>query len=314
MRNTDRPTSSGTFPLSGRVAVVTGAANGIGRALTIGLWRRGSHLALVDIDQDALSRVQSELQQAGRGRRLSVHVTDVGDRTQMRRLADDVVAAHGGVHLLINNAGVAHEGPFQRTGLDEWERVLGVNLWGVIHGCHFFLPHLARADRGWIVNLSSLLGVVAMPGQTPYSASKFAVRGFSEALRAELEPTSIGLTVVYPGAVATGIMRRARGDDPDLLRRIDDWYERNAMKPDRVADEILDAVERGSARVIIGPDARFADYITRLMPVAGAALFIRAAIRMLGVGYMRARRMLLWRESMRPDASDASADEESAVR
>ena len=230
----------------------------------------------------------------------------------MRQLADDVVAVHGAVHVLINNAGIAHEGPFYRTSLDDWDRVLGVNLWGVIHGCHFFLPHLAKADRGWIVNLSSLIGLIALPGQAPYAAAKFGVRGFSEALREELQETSIGLTCVHPGAVATGIMRRARGDDPDLLRVIDAWYERNAMKPDGVAERIIRAVEREAPRLVIGPDARFADLIARLMPVAGARLFIDAAIRLLGLGDIRVQRLAQWRKTM--VAGDASVDEQSGLR
>src|SRR4029078_4075920 len=135
-------------------------------------------------------------------------------------------------------AGVAYEGFFSETSLDDWERIVAVNLMGVVHGCHFFLPHLAQVERAHIVNLSSILGVIAMPGQSVYSATKFAVRGFSESLQEELRDPSVGLTVVHPGAVDTGIMRRARGADPDLLRRIDAWYQRSAARPDKIAARI----------------------------------------------------------------------------
>lgn len=284
--------------LPGRVAVVTGAAHGIGRALAIGLRERGCHLALVDVDAEGLTHVASSLAASRHDQRVTLHVADVSDRVRMRELAQEVASAHGVVDVLINSAGIAHEAAFPQTSLEEWDRIIAVNLLGVIHGCHFFLPYLARADRGHIVNLSSLLGVVAMPGQCAYTATKFGVRGFSEALQEELRMTSVGLTLVHPGAVATGIMLRARGDDPDLLRRIDGWYERNALRPDRVAERIIRAIERGTPRLLIGADAVFGDVLKRLLPVAGNALFVNVAIRMLGVEYMRARRLAQWRRTM----------------
>lgn len=294
----------GLTPLHGRVAVVTGAAQGLGCAIAHELARRGCRVALVDIDADALEHVRAALH-GGHSRpdapspasgapAVSVHVADVVDAVRMHQVARDVLAAHGEVHLLVNNAGVAYEAPFQLTPLDAWEQVLRVNLHGVIQGCHAFLPLLARADRGWIVNVSSLLGLAALPGQSAYAASKFAVRGFSEALREELRGTSVGLTLVHPGAIATGIMRRAAGSDADVLARVDAWYQRHAMPAEQAAARIADAVERGTPRLLIGHDARFADALARLMPVAGARLFAEATIRVLGLGDMRARRAAQW--------------------
>jgi len=202
------------------------------------------------------------------------------------------------VHLLINNAGIGHEAAFPQTSLDDWDRVVSVNMWGVIHGCHFFMPHLAKVERAHIVNMSSLFGIVGMAGQSAYSATKFAVRGFSEALAEELRATTVGLTVVYPGAVATNIMKTAKGDDPELLQRVDRWYGRNAMLPARAGAKIIRAVERGTPRLLIGPDAVFGDFLRRLMPVAGNKLFVDAAIRVLGVEDMRAKRITRWRETM----------------
>ena len=289
---------NGLRDLRGKVAVVTGAASGIGRALATGLWQKGCHLALVDLDQDGLARLQQSLSGSGRDQIATAHVADVGDKVRMAELANEVVAAHGAVHLLINNAGISHEAAFPQTSLDDWERIVSVNLWGVIYGCHFFMPHLARADRGHIVNISSLLGIVAMPGQSAYCTTKFAVRGLSESLWEELRATSVGLTVVHPGAVATNIMKRARGDDPELLQRISRWYERHAISPERAAAQIIRAVENGSRRLLIAPEAAFADVLKRLMPVTGNTLFSAAVIRTIGVEDMRAKRLAQWRETM----------------
>lgn len=293
--------------------MVTGAAHGLGRAIAHELARRGCRVALVDIDADALEQVRAALHATGAGTgessalraapAVSTHPADVGDAARMHEVAGEVLAAHGAVHLVVNNAGVAHEAPFQLTTPEAWERVLRVNLHGVIHGCHAFLPLLARADRGWIVNVSSLIGLAALPGQSAYAASKFAVRGFSDALREELRGTSVGLTLVHPGAVATGIMRRAAGSDPDVLERVDAWYQRHAMPVERAGASIVEAVERGTPRLLIGHDARFADLVSRLMPVAGARLFTEATVRILRLGDMRARRAAQWQRMVDGEGS-----------
>ena len=288
------PPRKGLRNLNGRVAVVTGAANGIGRALALGLWNKGCHLALVDLDQDALASLRLVLTRSGRGQIATTHIANVGDRVRMEELAREVVAVHGAVHLLINNAGVAHEAAFPQTSLDDWERIVGVNLWGVIYGCHFFMPHLAKVDRGHIVNLSSLLGIVAMPGQSAYCATKFAVCGLSESLWEELRPTSVGLTVVHPAAVATDIMKRGSGDDPELLQRISRWYEHHAISPERAAAQIIRAIEKGTPRLLVTKEALLADFVKRLMPVTGNKLFSDLVIRVMGVEDMRAKRMAQW--------------------
>jgi NAD(P)-dependent dehydrogenase (short-subunit alcohol dehydrogenase family) len=291
----------GIRQLSRKVAVVTGAASGIGRALALGLSEKGCQLALVDLDQDGLARLQLDLTARGGDQTVTTHVADVAERERMRALPREILAAHGAVHLLINSAGIAHEAAFPQTSLDDWDRIMGANLWGVIHGCHFFMPHLAKVDRGHIVNLSSLLGIVAMPGQTGYATTKFAVRGFSESLAEELRATSVGLTLVYPGAVATNIMKRARGDDPELLQRLGRWYEHNAIPPERVATQIIRAVERGTPRLLISPEVFLGDLLRRLMPVAGNKLMVDAVIRVLGVEDMRAKRIKQWHETMVDD-------------
>ena len=278
--------------------MVTGAGSGIGRALALGLWDKGCHLALVDLDADALTSLHRSLSVSGRDQNATTHVADVGDKARMGELALEVMAAHGAVHVLVNNAGIGHEAAFPQTSLADWERIVGVNLWGVVYGCHFFLPHLAKVERGHIVNISSLFGIVAMPGQTAYCATKFAVRGLSESLGEELRATSVGLTVVHPGAVATNIMKRARGDDAELLQRVSRWYEGHAIAPDRAAARIIRAVEQGKPRLLITPEAAFGDFLKRLMPVTGNKLFGDAVIRAIGVEDMRAKRIAQWRDTM----------------
>lgn len=294
----------GIRQLSGNVAVVTGAASGIGRALALGLWEKGCHLALVDLDHDGLTCLHRELISFGRDQAVTTHIADVGDKARMRDLAQEVAAAHGAVHVLINNAGIGYEAAFPQTSLEDWDRIISVNLWGVIYGCHFFMPHLAKAKRGHIVNLSSLFGIVAMAGQSAYCASKFAVRGFSEALWEELRATSIGLTIVHPSAVATNIMKHARGDDPELLARVSRWYERHAISPERAGSQIIRAIEKGTPRLLIPAETVFADVVKRLMPVYGNKLIGDAVIRAIGVEDMRAKRIKQWRETMVDDRPD----------
>ena len=281
-----------------KVAVITGAASGIGRALAKGLRKKGCHLALVDIDEAGLLALQAELARGDTARRTSLHAADVGDKARMKEVCAEVIEAHKGVNLLINNAGIAYEAAFPQTSLDAWERVLAVNLWGTIYGCHFFMPFLAKAEQAHIVNLSSLFGIVGMAGQTAYCTSKFAVRGFSECLWEELRGTSIGLTVVHPGSVATNIMKTSGGDDPLLLQRIDDWYGKNGMSPDAAAAKILAAVEKGKSRVLIPSGIKFADWVKRLMPVYGNKAIGDIVIRTLGLEDMREKRRLQWQKTM----------------
>jgi len=209
------------------------------------------------------------------------------------------------VHLLINNAGIAYEGAFPQTTLEAWERMVAVNLWGVIYGCHFFMPHLAKVERGHIVNMSSLLGIIGMAGQSAYSATKFAVRGLSESLWEELRATSIGLTVVHAGGVATNIMKTAQGDDPELLERLSSWYERNAMRPEKAAAKIIKAVQKGKPRLLITPEATLGDLLKRLLPVFGNKMMSDAVIRGLGEQGMREKRIKRWQETMVDGDSDA---------
>jgi NAD(P)-dependent dehydrogenase (short-subunit alcohol dehydrogenase family) len=252
--------------LADRVAVVTGAGSGIGRAVAGELVARGCHVALVDLDAAALDATAAAL--ARSGRRVSTHVVDVAARDAMRALPDAVLAEHGRVHVLVNNAGVAIDGRFEDLALEDVQWLVDINLWGVIHGCKFFLPHLRREPEAHIVNVSSLLGLIGVPENSAYCATKFAVRGFSESLAEELAGTGVRVTCVHPGGVRTNIVRRARVRDASRRRALVDDFDRVArMTPETAARRIVAAIERDASRVRLGPETVVADWMKRLAPV-----------------------------------------------
>ena len=196
--------------LRGRVAVVTGAGGGIGRGIALALARRGCHLALADIDAAGLAATAAEAEAEAAGVRPSRHVVDVADRAAVAALPALVREAHGRVDVLVNNAGVALGGSFEQVSETDFDWLMAINFEAVVRMTRAFLPLLHGSDDARIVNVSSVYGLVSPPGQSAYSASKFAVRGFSNALRHELEGTRVGVTVVHPGGVATAIARSAR--------------------------------------------------------------------------------------------------------
>jgi len=254
--------------VSESVAVVTGAGSGIGRALARRLAAMGSAVALADVDEAGLMETASLL--SGKRAAATTHVVDVADEAAMRKFADDVVARHGRVTLLINNAGVALFGNFEEIALEDFRWVMFVNFWGTVYGVKYFLPVLRRQTRGHIANLSSVFGMVAPPGQCAYATSKFAVRGFTEALRHELAGTSVGVSVVHPAGVKTAIARRGRlaAGVPES-RKTDGvaTLDRLAMSsPEEAAERILGGVERREPRILIGAAARWIDVIQRVRP------------------------------------------------
>lgn len=255
--------------LAGRVAVVTGAAGGIGRAIASAAARRGCQVALVDVDVAALADATEAVRALGVS--ASSHVADVSSRDAVRALPDAVLAAHGRVDLLVNNAGVALGGSFEQVSEADFDWLMEINLHGLVRTTRAFLPLLRRSDAARIVNLSSVFGLVAPAGQSAYAASKFAVRGFSNALRHELEGSTVGVTVVHPGGVATAIARSARvpADAPaDEIDRRRVATERMLRMPaERAGELIVRAVERDAPRVLVGTDAKVLALLERIAPV-----------------------------------------------
>jgi short-subunit dehydrogenase len=251
-----------------RVAVVTGAGSGIGRALSLELATRGTHVALVDVDEGRLSVVKAEVEALGSN--ASVHIVDVSRREQMEALPEQVIAQHGAVHLLVNNAGVSVNLSFVEQTIDDLDWITGINYWGVIYGCKFFLPYLLEADEAHIVNMSSLAGLTGMKGQSSYSPTKFAVRGLSECLYVELARTNVGITCVHPGSVATNILQAARMDESNRQKMLKFFHL--AMPAEKAARLILRAIEKKRFKLVFCVESRLLNFLTRLTPTGTLAL------------------------------------------
>lgn len=254
--------------LSTGVAVVTGAGSGIGRALAQQLAAAGSTLALADIDEEGLLETAQSL--GKKSAPITTHVVDVADEEGVRSFAENVTTRHGRVTLLINNAGVSLHGDFEEISLDDFRWLMNINFWGTVYGVKYFLPALKRERRAHIVNLSSVFGIIAPAGQCAYAASKFAVRGFTEALRHELGGGNVGVSCVHPGGIRTPIARRSRigaGASESKRENNIERFERLARTPpEKAAARILRGVERREPRILIGTDAYQIDIFQRLRP------------------------------------------------
>ena len=254
--------------LEARTALITGAGSGIGRALALNLAGRGCNLALADIDTAGLAETAGHV---GPGVKVSQHRLDVSDADQIAAFPASVRTAHPGVDILVNNAGVALGGTFEQVSPADFEWLISINFMGVVRMTRAFLPALRQSPDARLVNLSSIFGIIAPPGQTAYVASKFAVRGFSESLRHELADSAVGVTVVHPGGVATSIARNARipkGAPPEQLeRQLKSFEAKLTLSPAVAAEKIVSAVERRRPRVLVGLDAKIAASVERVTPV-----------------------------------------------
>jgi|SRR5580692_76934 NAD(P)-dependent dehydrogenase (short-subunit alcohol dehydrogenase family) len=250
------------------VAVVTGAGSGIGRALAQRLAAAGSAVALADVDEAGLMETAASM--SGKRADATTHVVDVSNEAAVRAFADAVVARHERVTLLINNAGVSLFGTFEEISLEDFRWLMGINLWGTVYGVKYFLPILKDQKRSHIVNISSVFGLVAPAGQLAYSTSKFAVRGFTEALRHELEGTSVSVSCVHPAGVRTAIARKGRlGAGTPAAKREEGAATLDRLaksSPEQAAERILQGVERREPRILIGADATKIDVLQRLRP------------------------------------------------
>jgi len=255
--------------LSGKTVLVTGAASGIGRESALAFARRGAHLFLGDVNQAGLDETATAIRALGRT--VQTRVVNVAERESMRAWAAEVHAAVDAVDILMNYAGVGLGGGALHTTLEDWDWIVGINLFGVIHGCHFFVPRMvARGRGGHVVNVASAAAFVATEALAAYSTTKFAVLGLSEALRAELAPHGIGVTAVCPGMINTAITATIplRGPDatPEVRQRIVELYRRRNYGPQRVAENVLRAVQRNRAVAPIAIEAWAMYYLKRLAP------------------------------------------------
>jgi short-subunit dehydrogenase len=258
--------------IRGSAAAVTGAASGIGRALALELAARGCDLALADRDEAGLQATAAEIGRTS-SQTITVHHVDVSEPQQIVEFAQAAIAAHPGLNIVVNNAGVALLGQFNEIDQAQMDWLMNINFWGVVHSTRAFLPHLARQREAHIVNLSSIFGIVAPPGQTAYAAAKFAVRGFSESLRHELQVAAspVRLSVVHPGGVSTNIVRNSRAgtgvtDNARRAQTIERFDAVAKTTPAAAALRIITGIEKNRPRILIGNDARFMDLLQRFRP------------------------------------------------
>jgi len=253
--------------LKGKVAVITGAGSGIGRALAYAFAAEGCHIALCDINEKGLRETDQLL--AGTGVRTSVHIASVADRDRMSALPAEIEQIHGAIHLLFNNAGVTVSKSFEDHTLADFDFLLGINQWGVIYGCHFFLPYIKKQGEGHIVNTSSMAGFLAFPNQTAYSMSKAAVKSLSESLRVELACHNIGVTSIHPGAIRTNILNAAmaKSGADDETKKMAALVDRFGKSPEALAQTVVKAVKANRMRQLIGPDSYLLEFLKRLFPV-----------------------------------------------
>lgn len=251
--------------VSGKLALVTGAGSGIGRATAKLLAERGARVVAVDVDESRVAVMRADL---GGACALAMRV-DVSNRDAMRAFADEVHTRFGVLDVLVNNAGVGQSGGILDTPLEHWDRTVGVNLWGVVHGCALFVPKMVeRGAGGHVVNIASVFGLFAPPGTVAYCATKFAVVGLSESMRAELAPHGIGVTAVCPGMIATDIINRANFTDERSRGRggVADTFAKRGAPPEKVARAVLSAIQRNRALVPVTGEAWTAWMTKRIAP------------------------------------------------
>ncbi len=268
------------FDVSGKVAVVTGAGSGIGRAVAQSLAFRGCHVALADIKTTGLAETSRLI---GDRSRVTMHNLDVSDPAAIAAFPAEVVAAQGSVDILVNNAGVAVGGTFEQVPEEDFEWLLSINLFGVIRMTRAFLPELRKRPDARLINVSSILGIIATPKSAAYCTSKFGVRGFSEVLRHELaaEGSSVGVSVVHPGGVRTAIVDNARSGAGTSIEDFEKERQRQSnllrMTPERAGEIIVKGIEKRRPRILVGSDAKLMAIVERIMPVSYWSLLQRVS-------------------------------------
>lgn len=269
--------------IRGKVAVITGAASGIGRATAVALAREGARVAAVDLDRAGLAETASRV--AAVGGQATTYLVDVASRDAVYAFAQEIESAFGGADIVINNAGVAQVATVEELSYEDFEWVMNIDFWGMVYGTKAFLPQLRAKGRGHIVNVSSVFGLFAVPTQSAYNSAKFAVRGFTEALRHEMRDSEIKVSCVHPGGIKTNIMRNARflqSVQQTVREEAATGFDRLARTtPDRAAETIIAGIKKNKGRILIGTDAKILDIIQRLMPASYGKLLFRGSV---GIG------------------------------
>jgi NADP-dependent 3-hydroxy acid dehydrogenase YdfG len=251
----------------GKVAVITGAGSGIGRALAVNLATKGAKLALSDIDAEGLA--ETVRQTEALGATVKSDRLNVAEREAVLAYADAVFTHFGEAHQIYNNAGIAYNGDLEKSEFKDIERIMDVDFWGVVNGTKAFLPHVIASGDGHIVNVSSLFGLIAVPGQNAYNAAKFAVRGFTEALRQEMLVAKhpVKVTCVHPGGIKTAVARNATVADGQNAQSFAEFFDKHMAlhTPEMAAETIVNAVAKGRARVVVGWEAKVLDVLARVI-------------------------------------------------
>ena len=265
--------------LTDRVAVITGAGSGIGRATALALAKEGCELALSDVNESGLLETVALI--GGDSTKVTTYLVDAASPTEMKKFADAVASAHGHVHIVINNAGVALAGNIEENSLEDLEWMVGINFWGVVYGCKFFLPYIRKEEEGHIINISSLAGLMAIPSLGGYSATKAAVRSWTETLSNELRDTPIKVSSIHPGGIATSIVDQARVAESLNQEEMATNFSQRGVSPDRVAQKIVSVLKSGKLRGLICTETYVLAALLRVMP--------RTTHRLLGWGWQRAQ-------------------------
>jgi NADP-dependent 3-hydroxy acid dehydrogenase YdfG len=254
-------------PFEAKVAVITGAGSGIGRALAVNLAEQGAKLALSDIDTEGLAETVSQAEALGAD--VKSDRLNVAEREAVLDYAEAVVAHFGEVHQVYNNAGIAYNGDVENSEFKDIERIIDVDFWGVVNGTKAFLPHVIASGDGHIINISSLFGLIAVPGQSAYNAAKFAVRGFTEALHQEMLVAKhpVKVTCVHPGGIKTAVARNATVANDQNAQTFAEFFDKRLAlhSPEMAAETIIDGVCKGRARVVIGWEAKALDVLARII-------------------------------------------------
>lgn len=254
---------------NGKVVLVTGAASGLGRALALEFARAGSRVAVIDVDENGLGETAAGAE--AMGAQVFARRVDVASWEQMESFAKDLLAGWGAVDILVNNAGVGVAGELKEVAIADFDWIVGINLMGEVYGTRLFLPRMIERRSGHIVNIASLSGLVLLPFHLPYTTTKFALTGFSEALWAETRRFGIGVTLVCPGAIKTSIVRNSRlpefvGRQQEFVERFQERIEEKGMEPEEVAKKVLAAVERNRFLLLTGPESFILYFLRRLAP------------------------------------------------